>query len=437
MSTLAVPLAVYLLSRHGLFAVIGFAVVAPLVVFTLPGVTAMLVAPVVSALLLAHVFPDAATPAVGGALAALVLGMLVHICAGTARLRREHAAIVLLVVVLGVSLLFPAVPLHPTASPTYDLIGMLEGLILLSAALAAPPSPRRLAQVVALTGAVEGTYALVRGLYVDGRLVSDTLNPNYLGAALVVPAIAAIGLAWTDRRPLWLLAALPTLAALVATRSRGAMVAVVAGLLVQAVVHLRRLRGKALIAAAAAATLLATGALTVVQQFALGGRSTEELSTNNEIRADAARFALHVALDNPGRGIGYGMFAPYAGLHSPQHVVINTHNDYLRLAVEAGVVALLLFAYLLWRGLRALRTPEYTVLGAVVVAYAVGLLFANTLSNLIVTAPFWVALGALTGNAAARRGKGRHRQNSASSTIASTDWLKARTPGSPPTAAGQ
>jgi hypothetical protein len=36
----------------------------------------------------------------------------------------------------------------------------------------------------------------------------------------------------------------------------------------------------------------------------------------------------------------------------------------------------------------------------VTVAYAVGLLFANTLTNLTVTAPFWVALGCLI---AARR----------------------------------
>nr|WP_275941380.1 O-antigen ligase family protein [Planosporangium flavigriseum] len=357
----------------------------------------MSLAPIIPVVLLVHVFPEAALPGLGGVLAALLLGILAHVCAGTVRLRGDHVVIALLTAVLGLSLLFPAVRLNAGAYPTSDLIGVLEGLILLGAALAAPPSPHRLAQLVAVAGAVEGVYALVRGEYVDGRLVTETLNPNYLGAALAVPAVTAIGLAWASRRLLWLLAALPSLAALVATRSRGAMVAVVAGLLVLVVVHLRRTRWPVLVAAVAGLAglaLLASGGLAWLQ-LGLGGRSANELTYNNGVRADAAWFALQVTLEHPLRGIGYGMFAPYAGLHSPQQIVINTHNDFLRLAAEAGLPALLLFAYLLWRGLRGLRDYEYAVLGAAVVTYAVGLLFGNVLSNLIVTAPFWVALGTM------------------------------------------
>jgi hypothetical protein len=60
-------------------------------------------------------------------------------------------------------------------------------------------------------------------------------------------------------------------------------------------------------------------------------------------------------------------------------------------------VALVLFLVLLWLGLRGRRlTPDLVILRAVVVAYAVGLVFANTLANLTVTGPFWVALGCLT-----------------------------------------
>jgi hypothetical protein len=54
--------------------------------------------------------------------------------------------------------------------------------------------------------------------YPHGRLQSLDLNPNYLGALVAIPLVAATGLAFTTRRPVWLLAALPSLMALFATR---------------------------------------------------------------------------------------------------------------------------------------------------------------------------------------------------------------------------
>jgi hypothetical protein len=147
-AALAVPLLVYfLLPRHALFATIGLVIVLPLLALGCPGLTATLLTPIIAVILLDEL-AKAAQPAVGGALAALLLGILAHIGARMASLRREHLAMTLLAAVLGVSLLLPAVH-RPTASPAYDLIGLLEGLILLAAALTAPPSLHRVAQVVA------------------------------------------------------------------------------------------------------------------------------------------------------------------------------------------------------------------------------------------------------------------------------------------------
>jgi ABC-type Mn2+/Zn2+ transport system permease subunit len=148
-AAMAVPLLWYLLlSQRGLFAAVGFIVVLPLLVLGRPGLTATLLTPIIAVVLLTDEFPHAAQPMVGGALAALLMGIFAHVTTGTARLRREHFAIIPFAAVLGASLLLPAVH-RPTASPAYDLIGLLEGPILLAAALAAPPSLHRVAQVVA------------------------------------------------------------------------------------------------------------------------------------------------------------------------------------------------------------------------------------------------------------------------------------------------
>ncbi|NJC74291.1 O-antigen ligase family protein [Planosporangium thailandense] len=401
------PLLVYLLLRQQTFyAVVGFAVTLPLLIVARPGQVALMLTPVVTLLLGAPIFQHG-SQIVTGAVAALVIGVFLHLRSGSARLRADHVVVGLLSCVLLVSLLFPAEHLNPVSSPRADLMTLLEGLILLSVTLAAPPLPRRVAHVSALTGAAAAIWTLIAGAYEGGRLVGLTLNTNYLGAAFAVPAVMAIGVAWASRRPLWLLAALPSLVGLAATRSRGAMIATAAGIVVLVLAHVRRARRSVQVAVATALVAAVAGGLALTQLVGLGSRSTEELTYNNEVRAQAAQFAVHVALHHPLRGIGYLMFPPYAGLASNLNVVINTHDDFLRLAAEAGLPALLVFLFLLWRGARRLRgigRNDITVLCAAVVTYAVGLLFANTLSNLIVTTPFWLALGTLMSHAPDQRG---------------------------------
>jgi O-antigen ligase len=83
-------------------------------------------------------------------------------------------------------------------------------------------------------------------------------------------------------------------------------------------------------------------------------------------------------------------------------ISINTHNDYLRLAAESGLVTLVLLLALLWLGLARRYTAHHVVLQALGVAYATGLLFANALTDLVISTPFWISLGCLLARSADR-----------------------------------
>ncbi len=285
-----------------------------------------------------------------------------------------------------------------------DLAGLLLGLLVAAALAVTPPQPAALARVLVLTGALAAAIVLHAGADDAGRLVGLTLNPNYLGAVFAAPIAAGIGLARFGR-PVWLLPCLPCLVALLRTESRGALIATVIGGAV-ALVAGRPLRQQAYWAAAAAVV----GGLAVVvpgalRDAALGGRTSLELADNNEIRATAARVAAAAAVHHPLLGIGYGRFPDFAMADPRLGIVINTHNDYLRLAAESGTAALALFLVLLVAALTARVDPVTAPLRAAATAGAVNLLFANCLANLVVSGGFWICLGCLLAHRVnARRG---------------------------------
>lgn len=329
-------------------------------------------------------------PAMAMAAVALLLFRLVP----TARVRIELALVMCLSVAITVSYFLPLSPLQ-VERPWKAWALVLTGLGLLAATVLAPPEPRRVVRIVAGSGTGVAGYLLVRAEYADHRLTGLGLNPNYVGAVLALSLVAAVGLARLDRSRAWLLPALVCAAALLQTRSRGAFLMAAAGL-VCALLAGRPLRHKALITVTALVpALLLPGSLDALEGSLTGSRSATELTANAEVRKRAALLAVRVAFDHPFRGIGYAMFPEYARTSSSLGIYINTHNDYLRLAAESGFVALVLLLALLWLGLARRCTADLAVLQALCLAYAVGLLFANTLTDVLVSAPFWTSLGCL------------------------------------------
>jgi O-antigen ligase len=127
----------------------------------------------------------------------------------------------------------------------------------------------------------------------------------------------------------------------------------------------------------------------------VSGRNAEQLHVNNRVRLDAARLAVVEAVHHPVAGIGYGAFPQVAAEDPHVDLYMNTHNDYLRLAAEAGIATLLLFLVVLGAALFARAGPAFLPAVAGVGAGAVNLFFANTLANLTVSGVFWVCLGTL------------------------------------------
>jgi hypothetical protein len=272
---------------------------------------------------------------------------------------------------------------------------LLAGLGLLAASIAEPPNPRRIAQVVGGAGAGAAGYLLLRGEYVSDRLTGLGLNPNYLGAFLALSLVATIGLAWFHRTWLWLLPAATCAFALLETRSRASFLMAAAGLVCLLLVG-RPLRYTVLTALAIVVSAEALPhTIDSVGDGLTGSRTSSELATNTEVRKQAAALAARIALDHPVRGIGYAMFPEYARASPTLGIYINTHNDYLRLAAETGMVTLALLVALLGLGLVRRYTATYSVLQALCVSFAVGLFFANTLTSFVVSAPFWISLGCL------------------------------------------
>jgi O-antigen ligase len=384
------PVAVYLAvsrSWHGLAALAAVAFAA--LVTSRPVALAALIPVSV----LGGALPGAGATVTLAAIAVVVLVVDVQIVAGTRRPRRVHLLIALLALLLLAGFLFPAGGPGTETDRLADLMSVLAGLGLTAAVTASPPPASAVARVTAVTGACTALVLLPLGDRPGGRLAGLGVNPNFLGAFLALGFVAAAGLVVRRRRPGWLLPAAACLAGMVATQSRGAFAAAAAGVLVVAIQGRRRGVQALAVTAAVALCALFPATIDAAERVAVGRRQAAELSHDTSVRESVARFAARVAAGHPIRGIGYGTFPSYADAHFG--VRIATHNDYLRLAAETGIPVLVVFLVLLWLGLRRPAGDDLAVPRAVVAAYAAGLLFANELSNLILSTPFWLSLGCL------------------------------------------
>ncbi|WP_405878067.1 O-antigen ligase family protein [Streptomyces sp. NBC_01136] len=392
------PVTVYLVLFHDAAAAAAAAVCFALLVWPRPDL---------ALLMLLGLIPVVAVVDPGGTtLPAMVMGavalLLFRIALNGLHLRVDLALIMLTAFAVTASYLLPQEQLS-IEQPWKACALLLVGLGLLVASILAPPDPRHIVRVVAGSGAGVAVSLIVQGEYAADRLTGLGLNPNYVGAMLALSLVAAVGLVRLNRSWVWLLPALVCAAALLETRSRGAFLAAAAGL-ASVLLAGRLLRHKVLIALAIlVAALVLPGTLDSVENDLTGSRTSTELTANTEVRKQAALLAVRVALDHPFRGIGYGMFPDYARTSSILGIYINTHNDYLRLAAEAGIVALVLFVALLWLGLARRYAADHAILQSLGVAYSVGLLFANTLTDLLVSAPFWVSLGCLLAHSSHRK----------------------------------
>ena len=385
----ASPVVTFLL-LSGSWRTLAVVALAGLVLLAVSGPVGILV--LVPMSLLVGTLPDGTTIMLT-AIAVVTLVVDVQLLAGTRRPRPAHLWIALLALLSLVAFVFPATGSVAEAGRPADLLCMFGGLGLAAAVTASPPPPGAVVRVSALVGGLAAGYVLVLGEHMGDRLQGLGLNPNYLGAFLALPFVAAAGLVYRHRRPVWILPAGLCLAGMVATQSRGAFVAGVIGVAIL-VMQGRGSGAQVLVGAIALVVgMVFPAVIGAAEHLAVGGREAAELHHDTVVRERVAWFAARTAAEHPVRGIGYGMFPSYADAEFGIHIA--THNDYLRLAAETGVPALLVFLVLLWLGMRGPVPGDLAVPRAVAGAYAAGLFFANELTNLVVSTPFWLALGCL------------------------------------------
>lgn len=220
------------------------------------------------------------------------------------------------------------------------------------------------------------------------------LNPNYAGLILAVGIVLAVGLALQHERRIAYACAPGLIAGTVMSQSRGAMVALAVGLALVVLSHVGPPRTARSRIIAGAVAIIVGGSFTLFTILRAGTWAQQ----SDDQRWGGLGLALKLTFSHPLVGIGWLNFPQFARSDLAVDRLMNTHNDYLRLAAEGGLIAIALWLLFVGSGLRRPTTPlQKTLLGAVV-AWATGLLFVNGLATPAVSLAPLLLLGSLAGS---------------------------------------
>lgn len=261
----------------------------------------------------------------------------------------------------------------------------------------------RIAEVLVRAGAADGptALALLRGLRLS-VLHSDLNAAGSYFALFLVPAfvVAARGRHWATTGAVPLL-----LIAFAVARSRAAMGAVVLVLVV--------VWGRAAAASRRVTRLLMVGgaaAVVIASVVAFTARSNVALPQAIEVRVDLSRVALKTIARNPIFGVGLADYVRLSRLQMTADMPLllsfapngeNAHNNFLQLAAELGVPAVLVLLLLVGPvaalGWRATSTPVVTGMAMGLSAFLFSACLGHPFLIPLVGAGFFLALGVTSG----------------------------------------
>jgi hypothetical protein len=289
-----------------------------------------------------------------------------------------------------------ALAISPAPASSWEAAGfLLLGVAAAMALIQWPPTRRAPARVawllLAAGGAIAllgplllgahgdklGLRALLAGVPSYAAAVGETVNPNVLAGALLIPLCLALALAlgprWTSRSPhapvlfpnlFWGLFALVLATEIVLTACRGAWLGAAAGVLVLLWARMPRVAPLLLALAALGVALLllayaAGGNLAPVLDAVGGCRPTASTTAAAcEIVADGAsgriliwQGALVALVEQPLGGLGLGLFGPWVTQRGLLPELVNfqphAHNLLLQVTADLGLGGLIAYGAIL------------------------------------------------------------------------------------------
>jgi O-antigen ligase len=251
----------------------------------------------------------------------------------------------------------------------------------------------------------------------EGRLAGAGINPNELGAMLVVAVVLGFGLGLVRSwHPLVRIAAFSaagvSAVGIFLTQSRGALFGLTVAMLV-APLAVGRGRRLAAVVVTASAVVLAVGWFGIFASETARERITNPSTQGGSGRADLWKVGWRMVEDHPIRGVGAGNFPARSvdyllrpgRTESDLYIVDNPkvpHNIYLAVLAELGIVGFLFFVTILATALIAAiqaarqftrrRQPVLDLLSRTLVIALVGYLAALFFSSQLFEKQLWLLL---------------------------------------------
>ena len=353
-----------------------------------------------------------------GASKDVVLATLLVLAFATGRIRRVRPELVILVLAF-----VTAGALAGVGTPNLEMAayGWRNDFAPLLLAIAVPAmvdrgAARRVAWTIAIGAQVAGLIAVVTWmagldwLYLIGRLPvsspeefptslfsSGSLRPRAFSPMsapneMALTMLVVLSIVWCldgiRTRVRLALSALPLLAiALSASRSGYLGVAVLVTVLVYMHLHHRHRIASIVLAAVGLTLVVTAGAVFVGSQLRVGGDSS--------VHGHAASVgeALTIIAEHPW-GLGLGEVGPRAIRYNPD--AVNVESFWLLLALEAGIVALLIYIAVLVRVVSLTLWSSHTMArtaSAAIAATLVSQLVLPTLQDAAAAQSLWIAVG--------------------------------------------
>jgi len=223
-------------------------------------------------------------------------------------------------------------------------------------------------------------YGLYKPWQASPPILGPLLNSNHLGGLMAVGTVTSLGLAFYTRqapllRVVWWVVAVSCAVVTLASLSRGAVISLVAGLVVtlgamlahrmQSIERSSQRRREQFFARTLPVGVVIACSL-VIAVYVGAGSAMQQLENTSldEIREPRSKFAawrsaMHLVEETPWVGVGRGAFeSSFTHVHPASSVVTFSHleNEALQAVVDWGLPATLVFAGLAaWIGLLAIR----------------------------------------------------------------------------------